>query len=147
MNLNFCNFYLSHPKQFVKDILFKKSNTHNLHNYLSLITAILDYKFYNTYPNDKIPRANAINKIIRILALNVQETIITHVLNNEPQYRFNPIFINGQLGCPKCHVARDLELFVPSPKQPFPFDISKNPTISSPWDINKLICTFGNIVV
>lgn len=146
MKLKFSpDIYTKSLKQHLNDLEFKKSNLKKFRNYIDFSNKIFSYEFSDFTIPDETFRLNAINKLIRILSLDVQNSILNHVLNEEYDFNFDPILDNNQLHCPKCFEIKHYDLKLSELINPIPFDISKHPTISLPWKIDRLIGTLGSI--
>lgn len=131
--------------QLFRDIAHRKSYLTKFDNYISFSQKILSYHFGNLRIPDDLARMNAINKLLRILSLNIQDNIICHVLNNEYNYVFEPILTKDSLYCCKCHQSLNFLAGISRPGSPIAFDLSMNPVISPCWNIDRLICALGNI--
>lgn len=131
-------------KQYIKDLILQKKYLKRFNNYISITNDILAYDF--TTSENKF-RLNAINKLIRVLSLDIQNTTLNHTLDGDRAYEFDPIIDNNQLRCPKCFEIHHYEKNLQKPDTPIPFDISNHPTLSFPWDTQRLIKALGNIGV
>ena len=139
------NYYLQNPKQLSRDITHKSEYITRFNNYISFCQKTLSYEFGNISISNRHASMNALNKVIRILALNIQDGIISHVLNSEYDYHFTPMIIDNSFSCPKCDKINNYDLNYSSPLSHIPFDLGKHPAISSCWNISRLISAFGNI--
>lgn len=137
--------YKTKAIQSFRDIVYKKKYFVKYKNYISFSQKIMSYSFGNLMISDTSARMNAINKLIRILALDIQSDIISHVLNNEYSYFFKPVLTEQELYCQKCHTSIGCSHHIYRPEKPIPFDLSVNPVISPCWNIDRLICALGNI--
>ena len=137
--------YKRSTSQIFRDIVYKKSYLNKFEKHLAFSRKILSYDFGNLLIPDRLACMNALNKLLRILALNIQDNIICHVLNNEYNYFFEPVLTRQSLYCRKCHQSLNCSTSMTRPKSPIPFDLSMNPVLSSCWNIDRLICALGNI--
>lgn len=146
MNQFYIDEYLESAKQSVKDAILKGKYLKRFNNYISIVKDIFSYPFPDIFaPVNRHHQLNAINKIIRILSLDIQNSIIEHVLNYDISYEYNPIIDDNSLRCPKCREIRYYEQKLEKITSPIAFNISKDPTISSPWDMDRFIDTLGAI--
>ena len=132
-------------KQTIRDITNRKKYITKFNNYISFSRKIISYQYGNLRISDCLTRMNAINKVIRILALSIQEDIIAHVLNNELNYHFDSMLTASELYCYKCKTTPNHSSDISRPESPIPFNLSMNPVISSCWNNSRLLCAFGNI--
>lgn len=122
--------------------------THN--NYISFVKDILSYSFStNSFiaipsQNELMP-LNAINKVIRILALDVQNHVLQHTICDNRDFEKDSIIFYDFPTCPKCGRLKNCHLLSSTPTNPISFNISHHPTISFPWNKRRLIDAFGRI--
>lgn len=137
--------YKTKAKQTFYDMVYKKKYLIRYKNYISFSKKIMSYSFNNLLIPDNLTRINAINKLIRILSLNIQENIISHVLNSEYSYFFESVLTKPELYCCKCNTSISCSYNIYRPERPISFDLSINPVISPCWNSDRLICALGNI--
>lgn len=121
----------------------KKYNQNRLKKYLHFIHQILSYNFNSS--DNILLQKNAIQKIIKLLSLDVQQTIIEHTINNEFDYDFDLFFTQKTFFCSKCQTTLDICHTSTKISSQIPFDISFQPAISSPWNSQRLVRSFGSI--
>ena len=132
-------------KRCAKDLFLKSEYLKRFNNYISIAKDIFSYPFSEFSCPVKRYQLSAINKIIRILSLDIQNSIIEHVLNYDISYEYNPIIDDNFLRCHKCFKIHHYERRLEKITSPIAFNISKHPTISSPWDIDRFIDALGTI--
>lgn len=137
--------YKSSLKQSLTDTIHHKKYLATFNNYLNLSREILNNDFCNLYIPNSRHRLNALNKVIRILSLEIQNNIISHVINNEKNYMFNPIFSTTGFFCPKCSEIKNYNTEPLRLSPSIPFNLNTNPTISACWNKGRLINALGNL--
>lgn len=117
-----------------------------IHNtYISFVKDILSFTYPSTTKNPNLLRLNAIDKILRDLALNEQHYILQYAMRDEHDFFYHPIFSQNAPKCPKCGELHNCHATITTPKTPISFDIAHHPTISKPWNRARLINTLSSI--
>lgn len=123
-----------------------KNELYEIHNsYLSFIKDILSYSYPTNAQNPNMLRLNAINKILRILALDEQHYILQYPIKGNSSYSYFPILLNNRIKCPKCGILSTCNLIISKTNNSIAFDIAHHPTISRPWERERLIRSLSNI--
>lgn len=116
------------------------------HNfYITFVKNILEYPYSSNIHEANIFRLNAIDKVLRDLALNEQHYIFQYAIHNTCLMPYSPIFSNKFIKCPICGTLSNCKRNVTSANRSISFDIAHHPAISQPWNYTRLIKTLGYI--
>lgn len=132
----------------------KNSYSRKLHeSYIQFAKEILSYDFSTGYATPVYKKVDvshnidhqlhAINKLIRILALDIQNSLIQDVFLKQDHFRYSPVFDCYHAYFQKYNLKSKAIIY--DLDTPYPFDISQNPTISSPHNSLRLLNALGRI--
>ena len=132
----------------------KNSYSRTLHeSYIQFAKEILSYDFSTGYATPVYKKVDiscnidhqlhAINKLIRILALDIQNSLIQDVFLKQEHFKYTPVFDCYHIYSQKYKFKSKAIIY--DLKTPYPFDISQNPTISSPHKQIRLLNALGRI--
>lgn len=131
-------------KKLLKETLLKKKYHSTQQNYLSFAEYIINQNFTNDLIMNKKYSLNGINKLIRLLALDTEHHIFSHLLKYKYHQEMPPFFTMIPQHCPRCNT--ELPHICPVPlSQTLSVDIAMNPVLSFPWDFNKLANSMSTI--
>lgn len=132
---------LDDPKKIkiiLKDILFKNQYCSTYLDYMDFARHITENSSTNDEFSNQQYVLNGINKLIRLLALDVQHNIFTRTLKHKHHCPENPPFFTfPPKYCPFCQSGINQAAFT-SINNSMPIDISLNPAISFPWNFERL---------
>ena len=117
-----------------------------LHNsYLNFVKDILAYSYPPTVQNPDLLRLNAINKILRILALDEQHYILQFPIKGISSFTYFPLFCRNSFKCPKCGHLDNCKPVTTETNNSVSFDIAHHPAIANPWERDRLIRSLSTI--
>ena len=114
--------------------------------YLNFAKDILASPFY-MQPQNELMKLNALNKLIKVLTLDIENHILLHTISVEHDYPFSSTLFLDSPVCPKCGRLNNCTLNRKKIVKPIAIDISMHPTISCPWNKTRLMNAFGSIGV
>lgn len=142
--MNLKNLF-NHKTDAPNDISYNQKLIETHQNYISFAKDILNHPYDKKSAYSELMPLNAINKIIRVLALEIQNHNMQYAMQDEHCYFSDSILFNDFPKCPKCGKLETCNFNEHEPSQTLAFNIAQHPTISFPWNKNRLIKAFGTI--
>lgn len=131
-------------KKLLKEALLKKKYHSTQQDYLSFAEYIINRNFTNNPVMNKKYSLNAINKLIRLLALDAEHHIFSQILKYKYYQEMPPFFTMIPQHCPHCNT--ELSHICPVPHcNALSVDIAMNPVLSFPRDFDRLADSMSTI--